>query len=73
MELAIAAVDNFLMAEVVIMLTLPRGQRTDYHALRYQWHDLFRNSLGPEFTCLSDTTTLADDSVDLFTMHYGRT
>jgi SAM-dependent methyltransferase len=72
-ELAIAAVDNFLMAEVVTMLTLPRGQRTDYHALRWQWHDLFRQGLGPEFTCLCDTTTYAEDYLDLFTMHYGRT
>jgi SAM-dependent methyltransferase len=71
-ELAIAAVDNFLMAEVVTMLTLPRGKRTDYHALRCQWHDLFRDGLGPEFTCLCDTTTLAEDYLDLFTMHYGR-
>ena len=72
-DLAIAAVDNFLMAEVVTMLTLPRGERTDYHALRSQWHDLFRNGFGPEFTCLGDTTTLAEDYIDLFTMHYGRT
>ena len=72
-ELAIAAVDNFLMAEAVSMLTLPRGRRTDYHALRWQWHDLFRQGLGPDFTCLCDTTTLAEDFLDLFTMHYGRT
>jgi len=71
-ELAIAAVDNFLMAEAVTMLTLPRGQRTDYHALRGQWHDLFRHGLGPEFTCLCDTTTWSEDYLDLFTMHYGR-
>ncbi|HPA19166.1 MAG TPA: class I SAM-dependent methyltransferase [Verrucomicrobiae bacterium] len=71
-ELAIAAVDNFLMAEAVSMLTLPRGKRTDYHALRGQWHDLFRNGLGPEFTCLCDTTNLAEDYVELFTIHYGR-
>ncbi len=71
-ELAIAAVDNFLMAEVVSMLTLPRGQRSDYHALRWQWHELFRNGLGPEFTCLCDTTTLSEDYLDLFTIHYGR-
>ena len=71
-ELAIAAVDNFLMAEAVSMLTLPRGRRTDYHALRWQWHDLFRQGLGPEFMCLGDTTTLAEDFLDLFTMHYGR-
>jgi SAM-dependent methyltransferase len=71
-ELAIAAVDNFLMAEAVSMLTLPRGRRTDYHALRCQWHELFRNGLGPDFTCLCDTTTLAEEYLDLFTMHYGR-
>jgi SAM-dependent methyltransferase len=72
-ELAIAAVDNFLMAEVVSMLTLPRGRRTDYHALRCQWHDLFRHGLGPEFTCLCDVTTFTEDYLDLLTLHYGRT
>ena len=71
-ELAFAAVDNFLMAEVVSMLTQPRGRRTDYHALRCQWHDLFRHGLGPEFTCLCDTTTYTEDYLDLFTLHYGR-
>lgn len=71
-ELAVAAVDNFLMAEAVTMLTLPRGRRTDYHALRRQWHDLFQHGLGPAFTCLGDTTTLAEDYLDLFTLHYGR-
>jgi len=72
LELAVAAVDKFLMAEAVSMMTLPRGQRTDYHALRRQWHDLFQHGLGPAFTCLGDTTTLAEDHLDLFTMHYGR-
>ena len=70
--LAIAAVDNFLMAEAVSLLTQPRGSRSDYHALRRQWHELFTNGLGPEFTCLCDATALAGDSLDLFTMHYGR-
>ena len=73
MKLAIATVDNFLMAEAVTMLSLPRGQRTDYHALRHQWHALFRDGLGPRFSCLGDVTTLAEDYLDLFTMHYGRT
>ena len=71
-ELAIASVDNFLMAEAVTMLTLPRGSRTDYHALRVQWHDLFQQGLGPDFTCLCDTTTHAEEYLDLFTMHYGK-
>ncbi|HPA44254.1 MAG TPA: class I SAM-dependent methyltransferase [bacterium] len=71
-DIAIAAVDCFLMAEAVSMLTMPRGERSDYHALRPQWHDMFRMSFGPEFTCLCDTTALAEDAMDLFTMHYGR-
>jgi len=71
-ELAVAAVDNFLMAEAVTMLTLPRGRRTDYHALRRQWHELFQHAFGPAFTCLGDLTTLAEDYLDLFTLHYGR-
>ena len=71
-ELAISAVDQFLMAEAVTMLTLPRGKRTDYHALRWQWHDLFRGAFGSEFTCLCDATTWKDEALDLFTLHYGR-
>ncbi len=72
-ELAIATVDNFLMAELVSMVTMPRGRRTDYHALRWQWHELFRHGLGPEFTCLCDTTNSSEGDLDTFTMHYGRT
>ena len=65
-------VDSFLMTELVSILTQPRGERTDYHMLRTQWNDLFRTTLGPEFTLRSDSTCYADEYIALFTMHYGR-
>ena len=65
-------IDSFLMTEVVSILTEPRGVRTDYHMLRTQWHDLFREILGPEFSLRSDSTAYADGYMSLFTLHYGR-
>lgn len=71
-ELSQNCVDSFLMAENVSFLTQPRGIRSDYHMLRTQWHELFINTLGNDFTCYSDSTAYADEFLDLFTMHYGR-
>jgi len=71
-ELANACVDRFLMPEEVSLLTQPRGERTDYHMLRTQWHELFRRALGDEYSCWCDATAYADDFVELFTLHYGR-
>jgi SAM-dependent methyltransferase len=65
-------VDSFLMTEVVSILTEPRGERTDYHMLRPQWHDLFNTELGPEFVLRSDSACYEDEHMALFTMHYGR-
>jgi hypothetical protein len=65
-------IDSFLMTEVVSLLTRPRGERTEYHMLRSQWHDLFRSSLCPEFAICSDSTCYADEYMTLFTLHYGR-
>jgi hypothetical protein len=65
-------IDSFLMTEVVSILTEPRGVRTDYHMLRTQWHDLFREVLGPEFSLCSDSTCYGDGYVSMFTLHYGR-
>jgi len=65
-------VDSFLMAELVSILTEPRGERTDYHMLRTQWNELFREVLGPEFSLHSDSACYADEYLALFTMHYGR-
>jgi SAM-dependent methyltransferase len=65
-------IDSFLMTEVVSLLTQPRGERTEYHMLRSQWHDLFRDCLCPEFSIRSDSTCYADEFTSLFTLHYGR-
>lgn len=65
-------VDSFLMTELVSILTEPRGERTDYHMLRTQWNELFREVLEPEFSLRSDSACYADEFMALFTMHYGR-
>lgn len=71
-QVAENAVDYFLMTEAVSFLTQPRGVRTDYHMLRAQWHELFREGLGNEFQCRSEVTCHADEYLDLFALHYGR-
>ncbi|MFH0880151.1 MAG: class I SAM-dependent methyltransferase [Lentisphaerota bacterium] len=72
-EVAQSCVDRFILAEEVSLLKQPRGQRTEYHMLRSQWHDLFRQGLvGGGFTCWSDTTAYSDQALDLYTLHYGR-
>ncbi|MDD1693217.1 MAG: class I SAM-dependent methyltransferase [Methanoregula sp.] len=65
-------IDSFLMTEVASLLTQPRGERTEYHMLRTQWHELFESCLAPEFSLRSDSTCYADEYMTLFTMHYGR-
>jgi SAM-dependent methyltransferase len=72
LDVATQCVDNFLMTELVSILTRPRGERTEYHMLRTQWNDLFRESLGPDFSLLLDAGCYEDDYIALFTMHYGR-
>ena len=71
-DLAIDCVDSFMMAEIVSLLTKPRGERLDYHMLRGQWHALFREVLGSEFSCRCDSSAYADEYMTLFTLHYGR-
>jgi len=65
-------IDSFLMTEVASLLTQQRGERTEYHMLRTQWHELFESSLAPEFSLRSDSSCYADEYTTLFTMHYGR-
>ena len=72
LELAVECVDRFLLAEVVSILTEPRGVRTDYHMLRSQWKEQFAAALGPEFSCFGEFTAYATDSTELITLHYGR-
>lgn len=71
-ELALASIDRFLMSEAVYFFTLPRGERTDYHMLRSQWHEVFGEGLGTEFSCLCDSMCYADSNMALFTMIYGK-
>lgn len=71
-DLALSCVDAFLMTEEVSFLIEPRGRRNDYHMLKTQWHDLFAETLAPDFNCLCDTSCYADDYTGLFTLHYGR-
>lgn len=71
-DLAVECVDSFMMAEIVSLLTEPRGKRLDYHMLRGQWHALFGEVLGPEFSCRCDSSAYADEYMTLFTLHYGR-
>ncbi|MFA4876800.1 MAG: class I SAM-dependent methyltransferase [Methanoregula sp.] len=65
-------IDSFLMTEVVSILTEPRGTRSDYHMLQSQWHSLFSEVLGPEFTLRCDSAAYADEYMSLITLHYGR-
>ncbi|HBA82788.1 MAG TPA: hypothetical protein DCZ95_01720 [Verrucomicrobia bacterium] len=71
-EVAVATVDCFLMTEAVSLLTQPRGERTEYHMLRNQWHELCQKSLGPAFTCQCEGVCYADEYMDLFSLHYGK-
>lgn len=71
-DVAIPCVDLFLMSELISLLTLPRGIRSDYHMRKIQWDTLFEETLGPEFTLRCDSPCYADEYITLFTMHYGR-
>ena len=72
LEIAIPSVDAFLMAEAVSFLIQERGMRTDYHMLRSQWHDLFREALGGAFSCCCDSIAYSDEYLAFSTIHYGR-
>ncbi len=71
-EIAIAAIDDFLVSEAISILTEKRGVRSDYHMLRPQWHDLLGKGLGSGFSCWCDSTCYGDENITLFTIHYGR-
>ena len=70
--LALSSIDRFLMSEAIYFFTEPRGKRTDYHMLRSQWHQVFRDGLGEDFSCLCDSICYADENMGLFTMIYAR-
>jgi SAM-dependent methyltransferase len=71
-ELAISSIDKFLMSEAVYFFTEPRGKRTDYHMLRSQWHQVFREGLGTDFNCFCDSICYGDENMAIFTMIYGK-
>jgi SAM-dependent methyltransferase len=71
-EIIEACLDHFLMGELLSLLTEPRGQRSEYHMLRRQWHALLREGLGPKFECRADFTCWCDDLSELFMLHYGK-
>lgn len=71
-EVANDCVDRFLMTEEVSLLTEKRGIRNDYHMTRLQWHDVFAQGLGRDFTCLADCNCFDDQFLNLIFIHYGK-
>jgi hypothetical protein len=69
-EVALGCVDLFLLAEVISLLSQPRGERTEYHMTTSQWCRLFEEetacSLAAEETCL------AQSGVEFFGQHFSR-
>jgi hypothetical protein len=65
-------VDNFIMAEVISLLTQPRGERNDYNMFRGQWQKLFAENL-PGHACRGEATVLMWDGCEFFACHWGRT
>lgn len=64
-------VDNFVMAEVISLLTQPRGNRNDYHMRRGQWERVFsENLVGHRFR--GETTVLASDGCEFFACHWSK-
>jgi len=59
-------------SEAIYFFTEPRGKRSDYHMLRSQWHLVFREGLGNDFSCLCDSICYADENMALFTMIYTK-
>jgi len=71
-EVAISSIDRFLMSEAIYFFTELRGKRSDYHMLRAQWQQVFREGLGEKFDCLCDSTCFGNENMGLFTMIYAR-
>ena len=70
-EIAQKSVDYFLMTEAVSLLTQERGNRSDYHMLKSQWHELFKKALPNGFVCLSDISCCSDQNSEFIFIHYG--
>ncbi len=69
-EDALACVDLFLLAEVVSLLTQPRGTRTEYHMLAQQWQMLFEKHAGAALGGMENC--LAGGGFELFGQHYRK-
>lgn len=71
-EIACACLDNFILTELISILTEPRGIRSDYHTTRSHWEDLCMTAFQNRFTLVSDSSCYADEYMDFFTLHYAR-
>lgn len=71
-EVIDACLDQFLMGELLSLLKEPRGQRSEYHMPRRQWHALLSEALGPEFECRADCTCWFDALSELYMLHFGK-
>lgn len=70
-EVQRACADIFVMSETVSLLSAPRGERTEYHMMRGQWHELLGDCC-EGMTCLGERTCYSDEYCELFALHYGR-
>ncbi len=64
-------VDNFVMAEVISLLTQPRGKRNDYHMRRGQWARIFSENLNGHQS-RGERTVLASEGCEFFASHWSR-
>jgi hypothetical protein len=71
-EASEVSVERFLFAEVVSMLTQPRGVRSEYHMLRGQWMGVLEEGLGAAFQLRADDTLHSDGRVEMFMLHLGK-
>lgn len=63
-------VDQFLLSEVISLLTQPRGVRTDYHMTAAQWRTLFEGEGGCRLAAME--FCLATGGVEFFGQHFRR-
>lgn len=67
-DAALSCVDLFLLAELVSLLTQPRGERTEYHMTQEQWKRLCEQEAGCRLAGME--TCLAGSGSELFGQHY---
>lgn len=68
LDVALGCVDLFILAEVVSLLSQPRGERTEYHMTTAQWRRLFEEEAGCRMAAVE--TCLAHSGVEFFGQHY---